>query len=238
MHYWNRDNFEGLFELANALEANSSDLSLLSEYCRNREKGLRNQAFQSLQQFLEVSNAWPESDAREKCAVILELQSLVPHVHQFLSQPLLKQFIEPVLQKWLSEAPDNYQALRWSGLLHWDANLLFKALEICPEDKPVRSKLISMHIDEVDYATHHLDEGYFIGDFDDAVKSLEIAKSLLEAGLNSPAIKGLTEEIAEYKQLLDDWASYTKAPTGTFPEWCASKGRQYTWSIRVYYDGD
>jgi len=237
MHYWNRDNFEGLLDLANALEGKGQDFNLLSDYCRNRERGLRKQAFESLQQFLEISNSWSDYDARDRCQTILELQSLVPGIHQFLSQPLVSGFVDPVLEKWLTDEPENHHALRWLGLLHGESDFLFKALEISPDDNPVRSRLIAMHIDEVDYATHHLDESHFIGDLEDAMRALETASQLLEAAVGCFPAKQFADEIDEYQQMLTDWKEYVSAPAGTFPDWCASRGRSYSWPIKVYYDG-
>lgn len=237
MYYWNRDNFEGLLDLADALEDRSSDFELLSSYCRHRENGLRKEAFEALRQFLDASRLWADNVARDKCQAILELQSLVPNVHQFLSQPLMAQFVDPVLENWLADEPENPQALRWLGLLHSNSDHLFKALAIIPEDMPVRSRLIAMHIDEVDYATHHLDEGHFIGELEEAVQAVKTAELLLEDAPDVFSFEQLTKEISTYKSMLDDWRKYNEAPEGTFPEWCAANDRSYFWSKKFYYDG-
>lgn len=110
---------------------------------------------------------------------MLELQALFPKAHQFLSGPLMSQFVDPVLENWLVDEPGNPQALRWIGLLHSNSDYLFRALAIIPEDRPVRMRLITMHIDDVDYETHHLYEGHFIDGLNDATRALEIAKRLL-----------------------------------------------------------
>lgn len=52
MYYWNRDNFEGLLSVADVLSKNEH-YSFFVYYCRLREKGLRKEALQKLEQFIE-----------------------------------------------------------------------------------------------------------------------------------------------------------------------------------------
>lgn len=235
MHYWNRDNFEGLLDLADAFESNSLDFDLLSRYCRYRENGRRKEAFEALREFLNNNKPWIDSVAREKCQTILELQSLVPGVHQFLSQPLMTQFIDPVLEKWLMDEPENPQPLRWFGLLHGHSEYLCKALTITPEDNPVRSRLITMHMADVDYATHHLDEGHFIGNLEMAKQALKTAEQLLNDAPKDFPSTHLKEEITTYESMLNDWEEFSESPEGTFPAWCAAKNRYYFWPTKFYY---
>jgi len=229
MHYWNKDNFEGLLDLANEIEKISSDMEPLGRYCRNRECGLRKEAFGALQEFIEKTKSWDDERAREYCQKILELQAQVPRVHQFLSQPLVQKYIDPVLEQWLNDQPDNPQALRWIGLLDGRTELLFKALAIVPEDMPVRSRLVTIHIDEADYATHHLDENQFIGDLDETRAALNTARSLLEDAPGNFPKQQLEEELTELESMVLDWCTYQEDPEGTFPEWCAARSRSYAW---------
>ena len=236
MHYWNKDNFEGLLDLAAALEQSNSEFALLSKYCRGRESGLRQKAFEDLNQFLDIAKSWPEKKSRAQCITILELQSLVSAAHQFLSQPLLSKFIEPVLEKWLSDQPNNVSALRWLGLLNGKFEYLSKALALSPDDNPVRAKLISLELDEIDFATHHLDENHLIGDLNEVLQSIDSATQLLsEAPRGFPA-KRFEEEISQYASMLKDWKDYSATPVGTFPEWCAARARPYVWPTKIYYD--
>jgi hypothetical protein len=96
MYYWNKDNFEGLLAIADALSADPQ-LSLLAAYCTLREKGLRAQAFAALDEFLTETAKW-HPDAARPCAMsVLEIHLKAKDVHQFLSQPLQCRFLLPVL---------------------------------------------------------------------------------------------------------------------------------------------
>jgi hypothetical protein len=39
-----------------------------------------------------------------------------------------------------------------------------------------------------------------------------------------------------YDALLLDWEAYSATRDGTFPQWCADRGRTYRWP-RIYYYG-
>jgi hypothetical protein len=91
-------------------------------------------------------------------------------------------------------------------------------------------------LDEVDHATHHLSEGRFIGSFDEAVSALDRAAELIETSTTPDFMRGLAAEVEECRTLLSDWQTYQSAPSGTFPEWCRQRGRNYAWRSIVYYD--
>jgi hypothetical protein len=155
--YWNQANFEGLTQLACALDEDAR-LSLLAEYCRAREQGLRRQALAALEAFLDASARWNAETARAACQTLLELHARTPASHQFLAQPLLARFILPTLDRWLSEVPDSQIAVRWLAILHRDRHLLEQALAMAPADVAVRRHLADWVLSDVEYATHHLVE--------------------------------------------------------------------------------
>ncbi len=235
MHYWNKANFEGLLQLA---EAFSSDerLTSLAEYCRCRERGLRQEAFAALEQFLGAASHWKSSDARRICQKVLELHARTPDAHQFLTQPVSTRFIFPVLEAWVADEPDSQTALRWLGILRRDSALLQRALALSPEDVPVRQRLADWHLSDVDHATHHLGGSQFLGSLEETRESLAKARTLLDDAPDSAPMAGLARDVSEFESLLDDWESYCEMPEGTFPEWCAKRDRPYSWRNIVYYD--
>ena len=89
----------------------------------------------------------------------------------------------------------------------------------------------------VDYATHHLAEGEFIGDEDEAFAALAKADSLLSGAVEPSSVRALRHEVDELAGLLADWKQYREAPEGTFPEWCLAQNRDHHWRSTVYYDG-
>src|SRR5262245_48769847 len=152
MHYWNENNFKGLAQLAEELEEDPR-LSSLAEYCRQRERGLRRKAFEALDSFIGAAATWETADLRDICQRVLQLHALTPEAHQFITQPLLTRFIFPVLDTWVGDEPNSQAALRWLGILRGDANLLRKALQLSPDDVPVRRHLAGRFLSDVDYAT-------------------------------------------------------------------------------------
>ena len=235
MHYWNKPNFEGLLQLAEALSSDER-LTSLAQYCRCRERGLRQEAFAALEQFLGAASRWKSSDARRICQAVLELHARTPKAHQFLTQPLSARFVLPVLEAWVADEPDSQTALRWLGILRRDSGLLQRALALSPEDVPVRRRLADRHLSEVDHATHHLGESQLLGSLEATRESLAKARAILDEAPDSAPMADLAREISEFESMLDDWESYREMPEGTFPEWCARRDRPYSWPTIVYYD--
>lgn len=225
MHYWNRANFEGLADLARALRADPR-LEQLASYCELRERGLRREAFGALERFLEGATALSAEEQREVVLVVLAAHARTPDAHQFLSQPLTKRFVEPVLERWSQDCPEDPVPLAELALLLRDQALLERALELEPRDARVRACLASLLLGRVEFATHHLVEGLFIGDPAESAELLDRVEVLTG---------GASAEVAELRRLLADWTEYRAAPAGTFPEWCRARGREHRWWSVYYY---
>lgn len=234
MYYWNKHNFEGLIRLAEELEQ-FPNLHLLARYCRLREQGVRRAAMSVLEQFLNKASSFDTSASRECVIQILELSERFKSAHQFLTQPLVSRLLFPTLHEWSDHEPENNVPIRWLGILGRDYELLAKALAMCPEDVPVRQRLIDHELSYVELATHHLDEGHFIGNVEDSLAALRRASELLTNAPDSKLFNIMESERAHLEGLLAAWKTYSLDPRGTFPEWCAGNGKHYTYPIKVYY---
>jgi hypothetical protein len=235
MHYWNKDNFEGLLDLAREL-GQIPELALLSEYCVLREKGLRKQALNRLNEFLDTASSWEVESARRLVLSILSADARTPEAHQFMSHPLVERLIFPVLEQWRSDCPSAVEPLRWLGLLRQDSKALKAALSLDPADVPVRRRLVDFAFDDAYHATHHLSESVLLMTVDETRASIAAARELIASAPDPSAFAYLSAEADEYEQMLNDWVAYRQSPTGTFPEWCAKHGRTYSWPTIVYYD--
>lgn len=234
MYYWNQDNFDGLIQVADAL--NDSPLTvLLAEYCRLRECGLRRDAFRALDKFISSAKTWDSSIARAVAQQILELNARTPEAHQFLSQPLLTGFLKPTLEKWLVEDEHSQVALRWLGILEGDFAFLRKALELKPEDVPVRKRLVNRLLDHVDFVTHHIGESFLCGDLEDAKVELISARNVIDAAPDPSPFNGLLVDVKLFEVLIEHWEEYTANPVGTFFEWCANHGYSHRFCKSYYY---
>lgn len=234
MHYWNQDNFDGLLDLAAALDAQPG-FGALAEYCRLRERGLRAGAFAALDRFLIQAAAWDPPTRQVAVDVLLQLAHRTPQCHQFLVHPLLQRFVHPTLRHWREADPAALVPLRWQGLLKGDAGLLRLVLARHPDDDVVRRRLCGYCLADVDYATHHLHEGLFIGELADAEAALAEAASLLATAPEPGRFADEATEVAYFTRMLDDWREYSARPDGDFKAWCVQRRRDYAWPSTVYY---
>ena len=227
-YYWNQSNFEGLTSLAAALRADSR-LEHLAAYCELREKGLRRESFAQLDAFLNEAASWDVPVQRLLAVRVLETHWNAPQVHQFFTDPLRTRFVERVLEEWRAADANDPIPARYLALLRGDRALLDEALRLNPKDADVRAAIARMLLSFVDHATHHLVEGRFLGDENEASSALTEAASILAGVEDSSSIRGLTENLAALTLLLADWNEYRRAPEGTFPEWCRARNRNHRW---------
>ena len=160
----------------------------------------------------------------------------MPQAHWFLTEPLRKQFLESVLEEWRAAEPNNPVPTRYLALLCNDRTLLYNALVMNPKDDQVRAMIAAQLIKFVDYATHHLVEGSFIGDEAEAETALVEAAAVLKEVSDQSSVHLLNEEVQSLSALLADWREYRDAPQGSFPEWCYQRNRSHRWWSIVYYD--
>lgn len=232
--YWNQPNFEGLLTLAAHFEAQPG-LQALAQYCRMREKGLRREAFSALEQFLASVSSFDTATQRALAVDIFEANARTHEAHHLLNQPLMSRFLLPTLQAWVDEQPNAQVPLRWLGLQRNEHELLLRALALNPADTPVRMRLIDHHLSSADHATHHLDESHFIGEVQYALDELARAQALIIGATEPERLQDRHTELLAYQDLIADWIAYSKAPSGSFPQWCADQGRTYTYPAKYYY---
>lgn len=232
--YWNQPNFEGLLTLAAHFEAQPG-LQALAQYCRMREKGLRREAFSALEQFLASASSFDTATQRALAVDIFEANARTHEAHHLLNQPLMSRFLLPTLQAWVDEQPNAQVPLRWLGLQRNEHELLLRALALNPADTPVRMRLIDHHLSSADHATHHLDESHFIGEVQYALDELARAQALITGATEPERLQHRHTELLAYQDLIADWIAYSRAPSGSFPQWCADQGRTYTYPAKYYY---
>ncbi len=234
MHYWNKDNFKGLLELARELDI-TPELGALANYCVLREKGLRPQALAQLDDFLTEAALWDTDLARRNVLAILQADARTLKAHQFMIHPLMVRLISPTLERWVTEVPSAVEPLRWLGLLRSDPDALRRALSLNPSDVPVRRRLINFALDSADYATHHLSESVLLSTVEETRESIATARRWIASAPNVKRFVYLSGEADEYDQMLDDWVAYKQSPVGSFPQWCEARNRTYSWPTIVYY---
>lgn len=235
LYYWNQDNFEGLDHLASALRSEPL-LEPLARYCELRARGLRRKAFSALEEFLDTVRRQEIESQRAIALKVLGAHWCTPAVHQFLAHPLQHRFIEPVLLGWHKHDPLHPRPLAELALLRRDLELLERALQMNPADDRVRAAIVESLLRQVEFATHHLVEGEFIGSIVRTAAALDTAERVARDGNDPSRFEALVREVEDYRQLLDDWSEYSANPVGSFPAWCHARDRRREWPSIVYYD--
>ena len=169
--------FKALRELAPVL-AQDDDLALIGEYCRLRKQGLRHDALQQISDFIAIAKQWPEDQQQRVADRLMSLSWKYEDAHLIITHQLGRSFLVPVFQKW-RESDQSGVAARWLGVLTHDYHHLVHALKLNTGDVIARSRAVGYLLSDVDYACHHLDEGFFIGSEDEIETTLKEAGALL-----------------------------------------------------------
>lgn len=229
MWYWNQGNFEGLLEIAKVLDEDNNTRHL-AEYCRLRECGLRQAAFLSLDKFLNIANALDRKTKIKVVDKVLELDFRVDGAHQFLTQPIWTQLLEPSLDEWLTDTPISSKALFWDGYYRRNNNSLRAVLDANPNDHLVRSLLIDrICIAEVEYAVHHINESVLLLDLEKIEELLAQGAELLISSPNRSACEAVELEWRELRRLIDDWKDFKRSGKSSFSLWCIEQGKKHAW---------
>ena len=229
--YWNRDNFEGLSQLARRF-ATEPATSELGRHYLLREQGLRRESFRALERFLKVAREWTESHRRQFVEGLIELHLDHPEVHQLLSTPLTQGLLLPVLLRWRESEPNDASPLTWLAALKQPNSeaLLRRAVELDPANPRARSLLVEYLLQAVDFDHHHLPHEY-LGDPLATLQSLEEASRL--------ATPQQLQGIEERRQLIGDWLQFqVDSQEMSFSDWCQARARSYRWSSTSDYHAE
>lgn len=161
MHYWRKQIFEKLTEIADSISSNKSwaDYYL---YLVNKEKGLKNKALNHLNRFIKSMNDSPIEDRIE----FVDWLNTIDHfngfdIHGHFPQPLRQQLTRPTIDEWLKIEPNSSVAHRWNGT---DESLA-KSIELDPNEQIARFKIVRNCINHVSMSQQELHTGYgYIGD--------------------------------------------------------------------------
>jgi hypothetical protein len=235
MHYWNRDNFEGLDAVAEEAKA-STIPSGFALYCRLRAAGQRGKALDALRGFLVEAQSLSLEERKRISWWLLEAQVRSPMVHQLLPHPLLKGLIEPTVEACIAKWPGDAAAHRWQGFVSGDSDSLRLALRIDPEDWLARSQLASKLLASAEFSTHHLVESQFLGEEAQTALELEEVADHISKLPDGSLRRELQSRLSDQRMLLSDWSEYKLDPHRTFPEWCTERRKSHVWPSIVYYE--
>jgi len=234
--YWEGPKYNDMASVARALEHDPL-FADFARYALMRERGRRGEAFVALNLFLASATALDLQTRIKLTDRLLRTSLCTTGFHTLLPQPLMERLILPTLQQWKTADTRASAPRRWLGLHTYNIDELKSALALDPEDDHARARLIDYCLEDAEYATHHLNESLFLGSVEDAEVSLATAESFLADGRNGSYIPALRDEIAELRQMIEDWNEYKLSPDFRqigFPDWSLGKGRAYRFH-RAYY---
>jgi len=224
MHYWNKAYFEGLKEIGD-FHIDSPKYHLFGNYCLLKEKGLKKQAVIAAKKFITELIRKSISEQRNAAIYLCELSNKSQRTHSLINHPIAK-FIEQVLQNWLEEEPNSIIALRWyarHGPYELREATLEKALLIDPFDRFALEQSISETIYDIEYMTHHLDEGFLIGERSFAEKYLQKLSGEIPRMADSEEKNRFETAMNSYSRLFELLDIYDSIrPQERFVDWAKS----------------
>ncbi len=205
-----------------------------AQYCMLRERGLRKQAFLSLNSFLAESGRW-SFDAKKTFVLwlISKMDTVEAADYGPYPQPVRARLFLPFFDEWLVREPQNDEARALYAQYLGEPKYYRHALSINPCNQRARNALALACIADMEFAMHHLPH-YFIGDPHEMKAVAEEAREHIAAIDDRHRQEFLRKKLIGQEQLLEDWIEFDKEPNTDFEQWCRAKGREYWW-VRAYY---
>jgi hypothetical protein len=199
MHFWRKEYFQTLKDVA-VDAATSPEWVDYAAFCLQYERGLRGQAFASLDRFMSWMERAPFPERRRFVNWLLSRAEGREGRHMLVPHPLHVRIVEPTLMEWTLVEPGCSEPHRWLG----GYDHLKRAIELQPDGELARRKLVVFILGRVGFATHELPVGY-IGAPNEGLALLNEAEAALEGLPNQEDRRKFAEEIAENRTLIRDY---------------------------------
>jgi len=205
-------------------------------YCFEREKGLRKEAFRYLDSFLTSTQHWSDDNKIEFAKFLFPFFETLPQAdYATFPKPLSEKLLEPTLLNWCEMEKEDYSPFRWYGKYYRSEDHLLKALEICPTDDIARQVLIEWWTYHIYYSVHHLPEGY-IGDPKDDIKLGEKIKLQISQLTTNELREYWFKELEEDLILVENYIDWQVSGNPSFEKWGEENKKQTGYGLtRVYY---
>lgn len=214
----------------------NADWTDYANYCFDREKGLRKEAFKHLDKFLKSTEAWTLD---KKIDFVKFLFPFFENVQDAdygpFPQPLSNKLVKPTLTTWCDKEQIDNNPFRWFGKYYRSEEHLFKALEINPADDLARQTILSWWTYNIYYSVHHLPKGY-IGEPLDDIKLAEKIKEQIQK-LTTPELREhWSKELEEDLELVRNYIDWKTSGHPDFEKWGQENKKQTGYGLtRTYY---
>ena len=206
-----------------------------AEYCFEREKGFRKEAFSHLNVFLKNTNSWSKLQKRNFIAFLFQYFENEIDSYGLFPHPLSEKLIKPVLENWCEEETSNSNPFRWCGQILYNRKYIFKALEINPKDDKARNILLSFWTYDLYYSVHHLPEGY-IGDYEKDLQLAEKVQKEINLLADIQSQKRWTDTLNEDLELIKNYKEWKNSGHPDLEKWGEENNKIVSYRLsRTYY---
>jgi len=206
-------------------------------HLQNALKGLRKQSLEDAHTWVAEVKGRSVLDQRKAVGKLMALKLAYPECYRLFSHPILVGILEPVMEEWLETERSNVDLLCWMGILKQDIEYFVSAWNVDKKCQLACKTIASACISDVEYQCHHLGEGLFIGQLQDARTSLCEAEEKLDFLKDEDLSETYKAEIAHYKELLDLYDKWREDRCSSFVDFCESNSFEHTFP-KAYYDDE
>lgn len=213
---------------------------LFKKFCSLKEKGLRKKSFTALSSFIDEAKKWDDIAQQNFACWLFALFETSDDIHHVLVNPLEKELLQPLLERWMKSDPEDSRPYRWYGVFLNPENrvdYLNNALRLGGGNEQLSLlTLIDINLNALWYSFHHISEDLYLGDIKEDTALLAKSRQLNNKVECEQTRKNNNEALNYYQDLLDDWVMFKKERSKGFVEWCENKGRTYYWVKAYYYE--
>ena len=204
-----------------------------AQYCFDRDKGFRKQAFEHLNDFLKSAESWTED---EKIKFVSFLSPFYEDISRYcpFPHPLSEKLIKPTLEKWCLKEMTSSSPFRWYGKFYASFKHLERALEVNPEDEQARLDLLEKGIEYLWYSVHHLPEGYIGYPQEDLLLIDELQNET--AKLSDIKLQQFwTKSLEKYAELVRNYVEWKKSGHSNLEKWGEENHKRVSSGVGTYY---
>lgn len=166
------------------------------EYTNLRKKGLKKQSQAYLTEFIEVFKKQNVSERRNFVDSVYSIAYLTSDYSTFLPMNLYKEAIQPEIETWIKEEPDNPIPNKWS----YDLNNNKKAILLNPNDQIAIENFANKIINKISLNQHEVTMGLpYDGNPQEDISLIEFAEGVLPNYQNDGKKESFTESLRNLK---------------------------------------
>jgi len=215
--------------------AERSDWQDYSSYCTLREKGLRKQALQKLETFLNLTDRWELSQRTDFTTFLFTQFETIKYAQDLAFPHSLKvSLIKQTLENWCDIEEGDSRPFRWYGKYFNSIDHLKKALQVCPEDDIAREGLLKFWSDCLYSSMHHLPVGYLGNPEEDLQLVIDQKNQIVKLADKARREYWISENEVD-EEIINNYLTWKKSGHPDFGKWGEEKNQRVGYgTVRIY----